>query len=298
MSENIRTLLLLLLAVVTAVAMPSTSHASPNAVKAGDVFEILLSYETSSEDNGKNSSSSSGHTTIIERILRIGENGLELEYEEPLEKDGRDKRKTWQLPARILRPYEGEPSLLNLEELEARVDPWLKKTKMPRKACGLWYFTWNAFKVECDPASALGIVKQYDLWPANLSQGQLYYDSDALSPMPLHLRNTDETGSTYAVELAINPERVKQASAESAVVVAQIMGETKSLEDALKEQTEHKISGTISVVIETNSSGLIMKRMKMTTMRVEKPDGKVDESVSSVVVERKLVADPQASNPQ
>lgn len=298
MSENIRTLLRLLLAIATSVAISSTSHASPNAVKAGDVFEILLNYETSSEENGGGSSSSSGHTTILERVLRVKKNGVELEYEEPLEKDGKDKRSSWQLPAHIFRPFDGEPTLLNIEELEARVDPWLKKTKMPREACGLWYFTWNAFKVECDPASALGIVKQYDLWPANLSEGQFYYDADALSLMPLHLRESDETGSTYTVELAINPERVKQASAESAVVVAQIMGETKSLEDALKEQTDHKISGTISVVIETNSSGLIVKRTKMTTMRVEKPDGKVEETVNSVVVERKLVADPKVSNPQ
>ncbi len=288
--------LLFFAATVVASAIPSQASSGP--AKAGDVFEILLSYENSSETNGNSSSESSGHTTIIERVLRIDENGLELEYEEPLEKDGRDKRNTWQLPARIFRPFEGESSLLNAAELEARVDPWLKKAKFPREACEQWIFTWSAFKIECDPASALGIVEQYDLWPANLSEGQLYHDADALIPVPLHLRDSDETGSTYAVELPIDPDKVKQTTAKSAVIVGNIMREAKSLEDALKEQDAHKISGTISIVIKTNLAGLIIKRAKITTLRVEKPDGEVEDSVSSVVVKRELVVGPQAPKAQ
>jgi hypothetical protein len=298
MTANIRSLLLIMLSITGAVAMPATSNAASSAAKAGDVFEILLSYETRSEENGENSGSSSGHTTILERVLRFEENGVELEYEEPLEKDGRDKRGTWQLPVRIFRPFAGEPSLLNIAELEARVDPWLKKRKMPREACGHWYFTWNAFKIECDPASALGIVRQYDLWPANLSEGQLYHDADALAPMPLHLRDSDETGSTYAVELVIDPDKVKQAQAESAVVVAKIFGESKSPEDALNEQADHKISGTISVIIETNRDGLIMKRSQMMVVRIEKPDGETESRVSSRTVERQLYAGTKNPDPQ
>jgi hypothetical protein len=288
-----RSALFLLLAFAGQYGFPAIAS---GPVKAGDIFEILRSYETQSKENADDSSSSSGHTTILERVLRVDENGLELEYEEPLEKDGRDKRGTWQLPARIFRPIDGEPKLLNIEEIEARLGPWLKKANYPREACGQWIFTWNAFKIECDPASALGIVENYDLWVADLSDGRSYNDEYALEPMPLKLKYKDDIKAVYEVELKINPDKVREGNAETDVVVSKIMGKPKSLEEAMRDQDGRKISGTMLIEIEADLSGFVRKKTTKTTAQIEEPDGKIESRLATVIVERKPYSEPEKSS--
>ncbi|MEQ1550679.1 hypothetical protein [Sphingorhabdus sp.] len=277
---------------ITVLATADASFAQP--VKAGDVFKIFSRYENE-EKREDGSSSSSGQTAIIERVIRVDERGLELEYDEFPAEDGTKKGANWQLPARIFRPFEGEPSLLNTEELESRVDPWLKKAKFPRAACGQWIFTWNAFKIECDPVSALGIVKQYDLWTW-ISDRMPYSDPYASAPSPIRLRTSNAEGATYTVELAVDPEKVRLAEAESEVVVGKIMGDNKSLEDALLNQADRKISGIMSVEIETDPAGLIVKKTTVTKLDIAKSDGDVESRTSTVTVERERL--PASALPQ
>jgi hypothetical protein len=272
------------------------AQASEELPKAGDAFEIVQTYETSSQTNGDDSSSSRGKSVLIERVIRVDEDGLELEYDEALNANGQRKGLNWQLPARIYRPINSAPTLLNAAELEKRIDPWLKKAKLPRDACGQWIFTWNAFKIECDPASALGIVDAYNLWLPNLAEGKLYSDASALGPAPLHLKSTAESGSVYVAELEIDPEKVKIGKAESDVVVGKIMGEPKTFDVALAKQANDKISGTISVTIEANASGQVTKRTNISKLRIE-ADGKVETSSKTVTLERRPLAstDPTKS---
>ena len=284
------------------VAIPlffSASHveASSYEPKAGDVSKIVQSYETSSSTNGDSSSSSSGKSALIERVIAVDQGGVELKYDEPLEADGKRKGLNWQLPARIYRPTNGTPTLLNTAELEKRVDPWLKKAKMPRSACGQWIFTWNAFKIECDPASALGIAEQFNLWSPNPAEGQLFSDNDSMAAVPLKIKSSDSNGSVYVAELVVDPEKVKIEKAESAVVVGKIMGEAKSFESALAEQADHQISGTISVTIETGLSGQTIKRTKITRLRIQ-ADGEVETSSNSVTLERSPLASADVADNQ
>ncbi len=293
MNGTYKSLTFLLGIVAGLLFVAGTSDASSGSARVGDVYEILRSYENNSEKNGEFSGSSNGKSTIIERVIRVEQDGFELQYEEPLVADGKRQARNWQLPARVYRPLNGAPTLLNAAELEARVDPWLKQGKMTRTACEQWIFTWNAFKIECDPASALGIIEQFNLWSFNLSTGHQYEDGDALTAVPLRLKSSNAQGSIYMAELQIDPEKVKRAQAESDVVVRKIMGETKSLEDALAQQDTQKISGTISVEIETNPSGQIRKRTNVTKLRVEEAGGEVETRTSKVIVERKPAASDQ-----
>jgi hypothetical protein len=272
-------------------------QASSYEPKVGDVFKIVQNYETSSSTNGDSSSSSSGHSALIERVISVDQGGVELEYDEPLEVDGKGKGLNWQLPARIYRPTNGTPMLVNSAELEKRVDPWLKKTKMSRAACGQWMFTWNAFKIECDPASALGIVEKFNLWSPNLAEGQLFSDSGSRVAEPLKIKSSDSNGSVYVAELEVDPEKVKKGKAETGVVVAKIMGETKSFESALVEQADHKISGTISVTIEVGSSGQVIKRTKITRLRIE-ANGEIETSSDTVTLERRALDSADEAQPQ
>jgi hypothetical protein len=266
----------------------SASHlqASSYEPKVGDAFEIVQAYETSSVTNGESSGSSGGESALIERVTRVDKDGVELEYDEPPEVDGKRKGMNWQLPARIYRPTNGMPTLVNFAELEKRVDPWLKKAKMPRAACGQWIFTWNAFKIECDPASALGIVEQFNLWLPNLAEGQLFSERNSIAPVQLKVKSSDSNGSVYVAELEVDPEKVKKEKAENAVVVGKIMGDAKSFESALAEQANDKISGTISVTIEANLSGQTIKRTTITLLTIE-ADGEIETTSNSVTLERR-----------
>ncbi len=265
--------------------------------KEGDVYEIVQSYETSSTTNGDSSGSSSGHSALIERVIRVDRGGVELEYDEPLEANGKRTGMNWQLPARIYRLKNGVPTLLNIAELEKRVDPWLKEAKLSRPACGHWIFTWNAFKIECDPASALGIIEQFNLWPLSPAEGQLYSDSKAMADVPLKTKSSDSSGSVYIAEFEIDPQKVKIEKAESAVVISKIMKEEKSFEGALAEQDNHQISGTILVTIEVDSSGKITKRTKSTKARIE-ANGEIETIQSSVILKRNLLNSTDRAKPQ
>jgi hypothetical protein len=287
--------LFLLLAFASQFSSPAIAN---GPIKAGDAFEILRSYETQSKENGDDSSSSSGHTTIVERVLSVEENGLELQYEQPPEEDGRRRSGNWQLPARIYRPIVGQPKLLNTEELEARLGPWLEEAKFPREACGQYIFTWTAFKIECDPASALGIIENYNLWVADLSDGKLYGDEYALEPLPLKLKFKDDSKAVYEVGLTINPDKVRQGDAETDVVVSKIMGKPKSLEEASRDQVGKKISGTMLIEIEADPSGFVRKKATVTKVQVEEPDGKIESRLATVIVERKPYPEPGKSSAQ
>jgi hypothetical protein len=286
--------------VIRFVAIPllfSAPHvqASSYEPKAGDVFQIVQTYETSKSTNGDSSSSSGGKSALIERVIRVDQGGVELEYDEPPEADGKRKGLNWQLPARIYRPANGTPILLNSAELEKRVDPWLKKAKMQRAACGQWIFTWNAFKIECDPASALGIVEQFNLWSPNMAEGQLFSDSSSIAAVPLKVKSYGANGSVYVAELEVDPEKVKKQKAETDVLVSKIMGKTKSFESALAEQANHKISGTILVTIEAGPSGQTIKRTTITRFRIE-ADGAIETGSNSVTLERRPLSSAAVQN--
>src|SRR5690606_7453521 len=118
---------------------------SLSAPKAGEVYEITRSTKTSYKSAGS-SGSSQGMNKLIERVTGLRPDGLELEYDLPETATDRERKRSWQFPARIFKPFDGPPRLLNGPELEARVENWLKTFKVPRAACGRTVFTWAAFR--------------------------------------------------------------------------------------------------------------------------------------------------------
>jgi len=88
---------------------------------------------------------------------------LTLEYDLPDDSTEQDRSKVWELPARIKMMLDGSITLLNVKELEQRNANWLKKANWTKEICGQWIFTWNAFKIECEPQAALEVIENYDL---------------------------------------------------------------------------------------------------------------------------------------
>jgi len=278
---------------VAALLLPSSvanTGTFPQAPQVGDTYEITLVKD--SVQKGSNGSSGSSHDkdTIIEQVTGVRADGLELQYDLPNTTTADDRARTWQFPVRVFKPFGGPAQLLNGSELEARIDGWLKTASLPRAACGHWFFTWNAFRIECDPQSVLKTVESYDLRSVDLHEGAAYQDSEASSPGKLARKAGGLDGETFVAEMPVDSDTVRRARAESDVVVGEIMKKPVSFEAALHEHAAEIVSGTISVVFDTDPDGNVRRRTKVTKLDIKRPDGHTETQSVTETLERRSIS--------
>jgi hypothetical protein len=180
--------------------------------------------------------------------------------------------------------------LLNGPELDARLDGWLKAASVSRTACGHWIFTWNAFRIECDPQSVIKTVELYDLRSADLHEGGTYRDSGAGSPGTVVRKAGGVDGETYAVQMPVDPDAVRRARAESAVILGEIMKKPVSLDAALHERAEEIVSGTISVTFETDPSGNVRRRTRVTRLDIKRPESRSETQTVTETLEQRHIS--------
>ena len=284
-----------MLFVATMAALPFLANAAgSNSLLAvptvGEEYEISKSYETSEQASNGSSGSSRGRDTIIERVIGVREGGLELEFDLPKEATAEDRARSWQFPVRVFRSTNGPMQLLNRPELEARIEDWLKAAGWTRAACGQWIFTWNAFRIECEPESVIKAVESFDLRSVDIREGASYQEAEAIGPGTLTTRSTGPEGATFAVVLKIDPDAVRRARAESDVAVGEMMQKPVTLDAALRERAKEDVSGTISVTIDTDPAGNIRRRTKVTKVETKGPDSRTQSQVATETVERHPVA--------
>ena len=262
----------------------------PQPPQVGDTYEITSVKD--SVQKGSNGSSGSSHDkdTIIEQVTGVRADGLELQYDLPNTTTADDRARTWQFPVRVFKPFGGPAQLINGSELEARIDSWLKTASLSRAACGQWFFTWNAFRIECDPQSVLKIVQSYDLRSVELREGAAYQDSEASSPGKLARKAGGTDGKSFSDEMPVDPDTVRRARAESDVVVGEIMKKPVSLEAALHEHAAEIVSGTISVVFDTDPDGNVRRRTKVTKLDIKHPDGRTETQSVTETLERRSIS--------
>jgi hypothetical protein len=282
------------LTIVLALALPlGTTNADSTQLTAhvGDTYEILLLRDASQHTGDGSSGSSHDKETLVERVIGVDKDGLELEYDLPKSATQADRARSWQFPVRVLKPVHGQMQLLNRPELEARIDGWLKLAKLPRSACGRWIFTWNAFRIECDPQSVIQMLAPFDLWPDELRNGAIYLDSDARSPASIIQKATGSNGSTFVVEMEVDPVVVRQESAEADVVVAEITGKSLTLDAARRMRSADQVTGTILYSFETDAAGLVRRKTKITKLEIIRNNDKSETRKITVTVERRLSQD-------
>ena len=272
------------------------ANATP-AFREGEVYEIHTSYETSEEGSDGSTGTSSGHDAIIVKILKVTDEGLELEYDTPVdyhditaEKKALAREQFWQFPARIFEPA-GEPKqLLNAADLEKRLDIWLSAAKIERSLCGRWYFTWDAFKVECDPQSVLVQIEAFDPAVRTISDGIAYPDDGALTPIILKQKGSGIAALTFTGRTSVDADKLRKAAAEQQVITGQILRNEISMEDALKQRNDDTISGTVTLTIEVNEKGEVVKRTRDTDVTTVTPDGVSTKRTTKTVTERKKIS--------
>lgn len=277
---------------------PGHSQALPPQLqdRVGDAYEIRLmnTSETSSDDGSSGSSRSGG--MLIERVVAVHDEGVELEFDLPPEATPEDRARDWQWPARVLKAADGSLTLLNAPELEARIDAWLVLGEFSREACGRWIFTWNAFKIECDPQTVLATLRPYDLRLGDLRDGAPYAEPGGLGPTSLRRASTGPEGSIFIAETPLDPAFVRRERAESDVVVAEIMGgEPVTLEAALLARSAEQVTGAITTTLAADGQGRLLRRTRVTHVTTD-ANGVVERATSTLTGERRRIEPAEASD--
>lgn len=261
------------------------------APQVGDTYMITLTRETAQQhDNSKASGSSYDKDAIIERVTGLRADGLELEYDLPKTATADERAEVWQFPARVFKPFGGSVQLLNGSELEARLDGWLKAAGWPRTVCGHWIFTWNAFRIECDPQSVIKTIESFDLRSADLREGGSYQEAGTNGSGILTKKATGPDTAIFTVELPVDPDAIRHARAESDVVVGEIMKKPVTLDTALSKRAKEVVSGTVSIAFETDSAGNPLRRTKVTKLNIKGPDGQSETETATETLERRLIS--------
>jgi hypothetical protein len=275
---------LLLMTVVNARAAPPQS-----GPQAGDTFEITLTRDSSQRSSdGMSEGSSHDQDTVVERVVAVRADGLELDYDLPRTATEDERASQWQFPIRVLKLPDGKLKLLNTSELETRLDRWLKAANWTRSICGHWIFTWNGFRIDCDPQSVIKTVEAFDLRSVDLKDGAPYEQTEARGPGRL-ARMPGPGGAIFSSELEINPDAVRRARAETDVAIGEIMNKPVTLDAALNKHGKENVSGTISIAFETDQDGSVRRRTKITKLLISEPNGKSENQSIKEVLERRLI---------
>lgn len=288
--------MLRLLAVTAALlvqAIAARAQEPQRESRVGEVYEIrreIVSSESSSEGS---SASSHDLDVLVERVIAVRDAGGELEFDLPQEATARDRAATWQFPVRVLQPPGGPLQLLNGAELAARVDRWLAAANWPRTVCGHWIFTWNAFRIECDPEAVLQTLASFDLRPGDLRDGAPYEEAGSRGPAVMRQEPRGSDGAAFVVEMEVDPEAVRRGRAQTDVVVAEISGESLTLDAALQAHASERISGTIRIRFETDAAGRAARRTKVTELAIEGSNRGRETRTVTETLERRLVSRPE-----
>jgi hypothetical protein len=275
-----------ILSIVGAVLVASmNAHAQASPV--GDEVVIRKSYETSNViSDGSSSGNSSGHDSLLERVIAIRDDGRELIYDLPKSATKEDRARNWQFPAHVFQPNRGSIKLLNQDDLEARLATWLKMAGWDRSVCGQWIFTWNAFRIDCDPQTVIDTINAFDLRVSELREGALYSDNNAKEPGKLVRIASELRVAAFMVELKVDPDVVRRARAQSDVVVGEIVKKPVLLETALQDRLKEDVSGTVSVTFDVDDAGQVQRRVRVIQLKTKRLDGSTETETNTETVER------------
>ena len=255
-----------------ASTLVATAAATPSP-RVGETFQIATDREMEEHGNRNDSgrASSTDRDSYVERVAAVRPDGVVLEYDLPANASSEDRASNWQFPFQVLKGTDGTLRLLNAPELAGRVDRWLKAAGIKRAACGKLIFTWNAFRIECDPQSTIRWLATVTL-PDRLEAGSSFTDPDAQAPAMLRLGSAN----TLVITLAVDPAAVIRERAQTDVGVAELMHKTLTLAAALKAHEAEKVTGTITITFDLDAAGRTRGRTRVRVVQIAWPNGRVD----------------------
>ncbi|MES2095365.1 MAG: hypothetical protein V4459_01260 [Pseudomonadota bacterium] len=257
--------------------------AATSAPRVGDTFRVNTDREMEEHGNRVESgrSTSTDRDSYVERVVAVRPDGVVLEYDLPPSASADDRATTWQFPFQVLKSSDGKLQLLNAQELEGRVDRWLKAAGATRAACGKLIFTWNAFRIDCDPQSTIRWLTTVTL-PDNLEVGREVTDPDARATAALRPAGANKLVAT----LQADPATIRRQRAETDIGVAELMRKPLTMEAALKAHETETVTGTIALTFELDPMGRTRRRMRVRTLQIAWPNGRIDTQTVTETVAR------------
>ena len=273
----------IILALTVALVAPAAATPAPSV---GDAVQITTDREMEEHGNRADSqqSTSTDRDSYVERVTAVRPDGVVLEYDLPGNATKDDRASNWQFPFEVLKTHDGTVRLLNAPELAVRVDHWLKAAGMPRTVCGKLIFTWNAFRVDCDPQSTIRWLATVTL-PSGLQAGALFNDPDARAPISLRQGSTGKLVAT----LEIDPAIIRRQRAQADVGLAELTHKVLTLDAALKAHEAETVTGTITVTFDLDAAGRTRQRTRVETVQIAWPNGRIDtQTVTSTLTHAPL----------
>lgn len=269
------------------LAIAALSNANPVAAqeKPGDVFVIDLSHTSESKSETSKSSSRGGHE-YRETVIAIEPDGVVREFDLPADATEDNRLVAWQFPVRVLDGLDGRMTILNREAMIERRDRWLAVAEIPPEACGSWVFTWDAFKIECDPDAIVETLDSLDIQPPSLVEGAMVTHPDALAPAPLVLLSSGDGIAIYRAELTLDPATVRHHWAETDIIVASFDGRTLTREQALAKRESEVPVGTITLDYEADANGVVIRKTAVVDMEITGGEDGMETTRSTVEIER------------
>lgn len=280
-----------LIVIASFVVFPAKAPAA--SLRAGDVFEIVRTYQTQQLSTDGSRGTSRGSDTVVVKIISIDGDGMVFELDHPTSVNDEARQRDWTLPARVVRPNIGPARLLNAVELSARLDEWLARGNRTREDCGHWLFTWSAFRIACDPAIVAATLE--DGFPPDPIAGRAYSHPLAARTAPIK-RQTDSNGRKFLIaDLAVDAARVREMRARQEEMAREIAG--PFADEAPDPMIENEsISGNISMRFEILPDGSRWRRSEAILIVTTTPDGAMRTSAEFRTLDRYRILRADSEN--
>ena len=166
-------------------------------------------------------------------------------------------------------------------------------------ACGRWVFTWNAFRIECNPDAVLETVQSFDLEENDLCEGSFYLAPDAAAAAVL-TRVVGSAEPTLTATLTVDPNAIRRKRAEADLILAELNGKPLTPNQAQSAHAGDVITGTIAVSFVLDAAGQVAERRTVTQTTVTRPATPIERGVGNAgpitetrtvteVIERRLI---------
>jgi hypothetical protein len=278
---------------ISLLTVPAHAQPARPAPQVGDTYEIIMRRQSADEASDGSGGDSTEEEAVVERVIGVRDDGLELEYELTSDRPAADRAAAWQLPARIFRPFRGQPQLLNGPQLETRLEAWLRRSTSPRYACRRWPIAWDAFRTECGAQSALQAIELLDMASGDLQDGAAYRDVMALAPALLRRTSVGPNGATFIVELPVDPETIRRTRVEFDMDVADLAEPPLTREASVRTRSAETISGSITVTLETDPAGHLRRRIRVQRLEIREPSGRVETQITTETTQRRRLSSPR-----
>lgn len=275
---------------------PSAWAAPAARERVGTAYEIRVERRSATRESDGSVATSTDRDMVVQRVTAIRADGVELRYERPAAIPAHERVADWQFPARVFRPDHGPVQLLNRPELERRRDRFLAAAGLTSADCGQMVFTWDLFRIECDPQLVLQSIEGYDFVPGELRDGAAY--SDPAAAAPGQLRQSNGAGGTvsYVAQMPIDPEVIRRERAVLAAFTAQLERHGATANAKPTAQPDEPISGTVAVSLDRDAAGLVWRRTRVIDVTIGAA-GRTQRETRMEVVERHLLSPSRDERP-